>query len=342
MKAAVFLRQGEIRVDDLPQPDPAAGEVVIRVRACGVCGTDYHIFTGELKEGIAPPVVLGHEIAGEIVAVGAGVNEWTEGRTVAVDPVVGCGRCEFCQIGQPNLCGAPTVIGYGRNGGYAEFVAVPASHIVPVRSDLSPKAGILVETLACVLNGYERLGFQAGRTAMVIGAGAVGLLWSQVLKHSPSSYLIQSEPVEFRRKVAAELGADLVIDPSSESVADRVREFLPEGVDFVIDASGDPKAVEEGIGLVRKGGTFMIFGICPSAAKIAIEPYEIYQREMRIIASKMPPRKLNQAARLLESGKIDYERIVTTVRGLDAVDQAISLFETGRDRNIKIAIDPAL
>ena len=342
MKAAVFVREGEIETTEIPNPEVRAGEVVIKVHGCGVCGTDLHIFNGDLKEDITPPVVLGHEITGEIVAVGEGVTQWKEGEIVAVDPVVSCGRCEFCQLGRNNLCGAPTVVGYSRNGGYAEYTAVPASHVVRISPQAGVKAGILVETLACVLNGYERLGFEAGRTAMILGAGAVGLLWNQMLKHSPSTYLVQSEPVAYRRQIATELGADLVVDPSSESVAARVREVLPEGVDFIIDASGDPRAVEEGIALVRKAGTFMIFGVCPQESEIRINPHEIYQREMRVIASKMPPRKLNQAARLLESGKIDYERIVTTVRGLDDVADAIRMFTEGRDRNVKIVIDPAV
>jgi 2-desacetyl-2-hydroxyethyl bacteriochlorophyllide A dehydrogenase len=340
MKAGVFVREGVIEMANLPDPQARAGEVVLRVRGCGVCGTDVHILHGDLKEGVVPPVVLGHEIVGEIIAVGDGVSQWSAGQTVAVDPVVSCGRCEFCQIGRPNLCPASTVIGYSRHGGYAEYVAVPASHVVAISPKVGLKGGILVETLACVLNGYERLGFEAGRTAMILGAGAVGLLWNQMLKHSPSACLIQTEPVAYRRQIASELGADLVIDPSCESVTERVREALPEGVDFIVDASGDPQAVEEGIRLVRKGGTFMIFGVCPKGREIHLDPHEAYQREMRIIASKMPPRKLNQAARLLESGNIDYERIVTTVRGLDGLVEAIRLFSEGRDRHVKIAIDP--
>jgi len=340
MRAVVFVREGEMQMADLPDPQARSGEVVLRVRGCGVCGTDAHIFHGDVKEGVIPPVVLGHEIVGQIVAIGDNVTEWAEGQTVAVDPVVSCGRCEYCQAGRSHLCARSTVIGYGRHGGYAEYLAAPASHIVAVSPKIGLKGGILVETLACVLNGYERLGFEAGRTAMILGAGAVGLLWNQMLKHSPSTYLIQSEPVAYRRKIAAELGADLVIDPSRESVTDRVRKDFPEGVDFIVDASGDPSAVEEAIRLVRKGGTFMIFGVCPKGSEIRVDPHEVYQREMRIIAAKMPPRKLNQAARLLETGRIDYERIVTTVRGLGDVVEAIHMFSEARDRNMKIAIDP--
>jgi len=342
MKAVVFVSDGKMEATHLPEPELCRDEVVIKVLGCGVCGTDVHIFHGDLKEGVVPPVVLGHEIVGEIVAVGQGVTQWTAGQTVAVDPVVSCGRCEFCQTGRPNLCAASTIIGYSRHGGYAEYTAVPASHIVAISPTVGLKGGILVETLACVLNGYERLGFEAGRTAMILGAGAVGLLWNQMLKHSPSTYLIQTEPVAYRRKIAAELGADLVIDPSSEDVTERVREALAGGVDYIVDASGNPEAVEEAIPLVRKGGTFMIFGVCPKGSEIRLDPHEVYQREMRIIASKMPPRKLNQAARLLESGKINYERIVTTVRGLKDVVEAIHLFTEGRDRNVKMAISPTL
>jgi 2-desacetyl-2-hydroxyethyl bacteriochlorophyllide A dehydrogenase len=342
MKASLFLREGKLETTTLPDPEPAPGEVIVRVSACGVCGTDVHIFAGHLTEGVVPPVVLGHEITGQIVAVGAGVTQWREGRHVAVDPVVACGRCEFCQIGQPNLCPTQTVIGYSRNGGFAQYVAVPASHIVPIRDDLSPRAGLLIETLACVLNGYDRLGFRAGATALIIGAGTVGLLWNQVLKSSPSSLLMQSEPVAFRRRKARELGADVVIDPAAENVTERVRALLPDGVDFIIDASGDPRAIEEGIALVRKAGTFLIFGITPKEAEIRINPHEAYQRELRIIASKMPPRKLNAAARLIESGKIDYEAIVTGTEPLESLGDAIRDFETGRDRTIKTAIDPSL
>ena len=340
MRAALFMHPGDVRPTQLPDPTPAPGEVVVRVRACGVCGTDVHIFSGELTEGVVPPVVLGHEITGAIVELGPGVTQWAVGQTVAVDPVVSCGRCEWCQIGQPNLCAHATVIGYSRNGGFAQYVAVPASHIVGLGDGLSPKAGLLVETLACLLNGYERLGFRAGASALILGAGTVGLLWNQLLKCSPSSLLIQTEPVAYRRRKALDLGANLVIDPVSESVAERVREVSPEGVDFVVDASGDPAAIEEGIGLVRKGGTFLIFGIAPKEAVIRLHPHDIYQREMRIVASKMPPRKLNAAARLLESGKIDYGAIVTTTKGIGAVAEAFEAFEKSRDSAVKIAIDP--
>ena len=211
-----------------------------------------------------------------------------------------------------------------------------------IRPDVGIKGGILVETLACVLNGYERLGFEAGRTAMVLGAGAVGLLWNQMFKNSPTAFLIQSEPVALRRERARELGADLVIDPSDGGLAERVRAALPEGVDYIVDASGDPAAIAEALPLVRKAGTFMIFGVCPKGSEVRFDPHDVYQREMRIIASKMPPHKLNQAARLLESGRIDYERIVTTIRGLDGLVEAIHLFTEGRDRHVKIAVDPTL
>jgi len=340
MKASVFCDVRQVRIQQLETPAPPPQHVLVRVDACGVCGTDVHIFEGKLTEGVAPPVVLGHEITGRIEAVGPGVAGLQVGQRVAVDPVVGCGQCPYCHAGRPNLCPAPTIVGYKRDGGFAQFTVVPASHVCLLDEALPPKAGILVETLACVLHGYDRLGFRAGSSAMILGAGTVGLLWNQLLVRSAKTLLIQSEPVAFRRHLAEQLGADVVIDPDQEDLPARVRQVAPEGVDFIIDASGQPEAVEQAIPLVRKSGTFMIFGVCPAGSRIRLDPHLLYQREMRIIASKMPPLTLDRAARLLEGGLIDYERIVTTELGLGQLAEALEQFNSARDRHVKMMINP--
>jgi L-iditol 2-dehydrogenase len=321
-------------------PTPGEGQVLLRVLACGVCGTDHHIYVGELTDGVVPPVVLGHEIAARVEALGKGVHGVREGQFCAVDPVIGCGVCPMCRSARPNLCASPTIIGYKLNGGFEQFLLAPASKVVPMAESVGPAGGVLCETLACVVNGYDRLAFTAAASAMVLGAGTVGLLWGQMLKSSPCYKLVQTEIVPFRRAKAAGLGADVVIDPAAGDLGQQVRAVLPDGVDFIVDATGDPAAVEQAIPLLARGGTFMIFGVCPAGSSIRVDPFELYNKEVKIIASKMPPRTLDRAARLIEAGRIPCEEIVTGTFGLDALAGSVAGFNDHRDRQVKVAIDP--
>ena len=340
MRAGFFDGVGEMAVREAEVPSPPPGEVLLRVEACGVCGTDHHIYAGQLTEGVAPPVVLGHEIAARVEAVGAGVTGLHEGQFCAVDPVIGCGQCPMCHAGRPNLCPAPTLVGYRRNGGFEQFLLVPAAKVVAMDERVGPAGGVLCETLACVLNGYDRLGFTAGATALVLGAGTVGLLWNAMLRSSPCRKLVQTEPAAFRRDRAARLGADAVIDPGGEDLPARLRAELGGGADFIIDATGDPAAVEQALPLLAPGGTFLIFGVCPEGSSVRIDPFELYSKEARIIASKMPPRTLGRAARLIESGRIPCQEIVTGTFALDEVARRVAGFNDHRDSHVKVAIDP--
>jgi len=340
MKAGFFLGDRRIDLRDSPVPQPGAREVLLRVVACGVCGTDNHIYHGHLTDGVVPPVVLGHEIAARAETLGQDVTGLKEGQFCAVDPVIGCGTCAMCRSGRPNLCDNPSIIGYKLNGGFAGFVLVPASKVVPLDEQVGPAGGVLCETLACVINGYDRLGIAAGASALILGAGTVGLLWVQMLKDSPVSLLLVSEPVEFRRGKAAQLGADVVIDPTSADLGESVRSHLPGGVDFIVDATGDPQAVQQAIPLLARGGTFLIFGVCPAGSEVRFDPFELYNKQARIVASKMPPGTLDRAARLIESGRIACEQIVTETRPLSRLVESIEGFDVHRDAQIKVAIDP--
>ena len=340
MRAGFFLGDRTIELRDTPTPTPGEGQVLLRVEACGVCGTDYHIYEGELTDGVAPPVVLGHEIAARIEAVGFGADGLAEGRFCAVDPVIGCGQCVMCRSARSNLCAAPAVIGYKLNGGFAQYLLAPAGKVVPLDESVGPAGGVLCETLACVLNGYDRLGFAAGSSAMILGAGTVGLLWTRLLADSPCYKLLQTELVEFRRKKARQLGADVVLDGGAADLADRVRAELPYGPDFIVDATGDPAAIQQAIGLLARGGTFLIFGVCPAGSRVSVDPFELYNKEARIIASKMPPGTLDRSARLIESGRIPCEQIVTATFGLNCLAREIEAFNDHRREQVKVAIDP--
>lgn len=340
MRAGVFLGVEKMEVRDLPVPTPSAGEVLLKVLACGVCGTDFHIYSGHLTSGVQPPVVLGHEIAAEVVAVGAGVDRLEEGQFCAVDPVIGCGQCRMCRSAKPNLCDAPSIIGYKLNGGFAQYLAAPASKVVPMDRSVAPAGGVLCETLACVLNGYSRLNPQAGANVLVLGAGTVGLLWLQVMRSSPVRRIVQTEPIAFRRDKAARLGADAVADPLTDGFAELIAEELPEGADVIIDATGDPHAVEDAIPLLAPGGTFMIFGVCPAGSSVRFDPAQLYEKQARIVASKMPPATLDTSARVIETGHIVCDELVTDTRPLDELADSVACFNNHRDSQIKVAIDP--
>jgi len=340
MQAAYFLGDRQIELRQTPVPSPGAGEVLLRVVACGVCGTDHHIWAGEMTRGVHPPVVLGHEIAARVEAVGEGVGGLAGEAFCTVDPVIGCGRCEHCRAGLNNLCADPLIVGYRLNGGFEQYMMVPAGQVVPMAESAGPAGGVLCETLACVLRGYDRLGLTAGASALILGAGTVGLLWTQLLSASPVRRLLQTEIVSFRRDKAADLGADRVIDPDVEDLAAVVRRELPDGVDVIIDATGNPEAIQPAFDLLAPGGTLLLFGVCPAGARVSFEPHELFQKEARIIGSKMPPGALDRAARLIESGRIACEAIVTTTRPLADAADAIAGFNDHRDANVKVAIDP--
>ena len=339
MRAAIFLGRGKIEIQDIPQPKPEKDEALVKVALCGVCGTDVHIFNGELQVA-RPPVVLGHEISGEVVALGEAVVGFEIGQRVAINPVIGCGQCEHCHSGRGNLCKHQTVIGYIRNGGFAQYLTAPASHLYPIEASTSHKAGILVETLACVINGYDRLQVKAGQNALILGAGTVGLLWNQMLASSPITKLAQTEVVNYRRQKALKLGAHYVFDGHSAMLKEEIFKVYPEGADNIIDATGNAAAVEQAIPWVRKGGTFMIFGVCAQDAKISLSPFEIYQREMKIVAAKMPPGTLDRSAKLLESGRINVDEIVTTILPLEQIVEGFESFTRRKEFAVKIAIDP--
>jgi len=340
MQAAVFLGPERMELRDVPVRRPAPGQVLLRVEACGVCGTDHHIFAGELTAGVRAPVILGHEIAARVEALGEGVGAFERGRLAAVDPVIGCRTCPECRAGRSNLCANPTVVGYALDGGYARYVVVPAEKVVPLAESAGAAGGVLCETLACVINGYDRLGFTAGASALILGAGTVGLLWLQLLARSPASVVLQSEPVAYRRNKAADLGADVVIDPGAGDLAEAVRAELPRGVDVIVDASGDPHAVEQAVGLLAPGGTLMVFGVCPEGSAVRVDPFALYDRQAKIVASKMPPGTLDRAAALIEAGRIPCDAIVTSTVSLGEAAAAVAAFNDHRDSQVKVAVDP--
>jgi L-iditol 2-dehydrogenase len=340
MKAAVFYGIEDIRMEELDTPNPGKGELLLKVSGCGVCGTDAGIYYGKSDKAV-PPVVIGHEITGTVERVGPGVFSFREGQQVVVDPFIYCGICDFCKTGNPLLCSNESFLGYNRNGGYCQYTVVPEQNAYAVPETLGFEERVICETLATVLAGFDRLGPKPGYSFLILGAGTVGLLWNQVIKNSLPAAILQTELIERRREKAAALGADIAISPRDSDVVETVRSLLPLGADCIIDATGSTEAVAQALPALKKGGTFLSFGICPPDEHLSLSLNWVYRSQVRIVTSRRPPRhKIREAADILQTGAIDTKAVVTSVRPLSETAEAFRLFEKERDREIKTAIDP--
>ncbi len=339
MEIALFTGKESIEIREAPVPRPAAGEALLKVLACGVCGTDAHIYAGHIRNA-HPPVVLGHEIYGRVEELGPGARGVREGDTVAVDPFLFCGTCPPCKSAEYRFCENETFIGYQRSGGFAQYVTAPAANLYPVSPSVGVKGGVLIETLATVIAGLSRLAPEPGRSFLVLGAGTVGLLWNQLLRHSLAVTLVQTELVPARRALAQRLGADLVVDPGAEPLEEAVRGPCPRGVDCIVDATGSTAAVQQALPLLRRGGTFLSFGICPEEERLSLSLNWLYQKQARLITSRRPPREMARAVELMERGAVDAEALVTGRYPLADAPRAFRRFFEARDRELKMAIDP--
>ncbi len=339
MKGQVYLGKFEMKLMELDMPEPGPDDVLVKVGGCGVCGTDHHIYSGEVPFA-RPPVVIGHEITGKVYRTGDNVDDLDEGQTVCLDPVIPCMKCHYCGIGKFNLCEDYKVIGYRMTGGFAEYTVAPRKQVYRISGDAGVNGGILAEPVACVINGFSRLGLMPGGRVLIMGAGSMGLIWNQILRLTPSVEIVQIDIVEMRAKVSGEIGADRAICARKDEFEPILREEYPEGFEYVIDVTGDPDSVAMGIRLTRKAGTMMVFGVCPEGSRMEVDPYEVYLKEMKIIGSKMPPFSLGKAVRLIESGKINYDRIVSHLMPLEKLEEALDLFVNGKDKVLKMCILP--
>jgi len=251
VKAAIWEAPGELRIGGRPDPTPEAGELVVRVGACGLCGTDVHIADGDFPP--APyPLVPGHEFAGEVVAAGAGV-ELEEGARVAVDPSLFCGHCTFCRAGRGNLCADWNAIGDTVDGAFAEYVRVPVANAYRLPDELSLRAGALVEPVSCAVRGLHRLRVAPGESVLVVGAGTMGLILGQLLLRSGAARVAMLDANPAKLPLAERLGAS--------ATATSAEALDGAGFDCAVDATGASKAIEAAFDALKRGGRLLVFGV---------------------------------------------------------------------------------
>jgi 2-desacetyl-2-hydroxyethyl bacteriochlorophyllide A dehydrogenase len=335
MIAAVLHGPRDLRV--LASPDPVADgdQVVVRVAAAGLCGTDYSIWSGDRP--VAYPRIMGHEFLGDVVAVARGVTRVAVGDRVVVEPNYSCGRCPLCAEGNRNLCLSRTAVGIDADGGFAELARVPARCCWSVPAGLAEDDALLAEPLAVVVRAVQRGGVRPGETAAVLGAGTLGLLALQVLRARGARVLVVSRTPR-RFELARRLGAEATHVAGEGALETTARAFSGrEGVDLVVETAGTPEAAGHALSLVRPAGRIVLTGLPHAAAPLSI--FTIVRREVSIIGSMIYQDEFPEAVRLLAEGRVRGAPLITHRFGLDAIAQA---FVAHRDpASIKVAVLPS-
>lgn len=340
MQGTYFLGNGAFETREMPQRPLAEGEVLLKVAACGICGTDVHIYHGDKGSAeVTPPVILGHELSGTVAQVGAGVTRLKPGDRVAVDPNRYCGDCHYCNIGKKQLCSNLFAVGVNRDGGFAEYCYVPEDQCYPLSDGVPLEYGAMAEPLACCIHGIDRAKIRLGDTVLVIGGGAIGLLMVQLAKQSGASLVILSEPAAIRRATGRQIGADGVIDPSCEDVSERLRQLTgTDGVDVVIECVGNTAATAQAFEAAKRGATILLFSVPKAGAIHSLSLEEVYQKELTILGSMINPDTHQRAVDLINRGRIQLGPVITHRFPLEQVKEAILMQISGQA--VKVIIEP--
>ncbi|MFE2581550.1 zinc-dependent alcohol dehydrogenase family protein [Streptomyces sp. NPDC059378] len=327
MKAAVISSPGQVGVETVDDPTPGPGQVVIEVAACGLCGTDLHILQGEFAPTL--PIVPGHEFAGEIVALGSGVSGLEVGDRVAVDPSLYCHECHYCRIGRGNMCERWNAIGVSVPGGAAEYTVAPAANCVKLPDHVRTEDAALIEPLSCAVRGYDILRSTLASNVLIYGSGTMGLMMLELAKRTGAATVDVVDINEDRLSTARTLGCSNAV-----TTADTIER--PRGWDVVIDATGNAKAIQDALGRVGKGGTYLQFGVSDYATRVTIDPYRIYNQEITITGSMAVLHSYERAAELFAAGVLDPDLFISDRLPLDDYAAALQQFQAGKGRKIQV------
>lgn len=341
MKAARLYAPRDLRIDEIPDPTPGPGEVLVRVRAVGVCGSDVHYYVdGRIGDAVPTfPFTLGHEFAGEIAALGPGVEGPAVGTPVAVDPAVPCGKCEICLEGNPNCCPSVRFPGSAPvNGSLAEYYVHPADLVVPLPPELDFADGAMLEPLGVAIHALNLAKVRPGDSVAILGAGPIGLLLLQVARGVAGSVYV-TEPIKERRDLATQFGATGVCDPSA---VDPVRWLLEEtkgrGVDIAIEAAWGAEAVTQAVEMARYAGKVILVGI-PREDVVSFPASVARRKGLSILMSRRAKFVYPRAIALVRAGTVQLRPLLTHHFPLERAAEAFELVAAVRDGVVKAVID---
>jgi len=345
MRSLLLSEYNHLELTDLPLPSAGRGEVLVRVEACGICGSDVHGFDGSTGRRI-PPIVMGHEAAGTVEATGDGVKKFKKGDRVTFDSTVYCGECQYCKRGQINLCDNRQVIGvscgdYRRHGAFAEYVVVPERIMYSLPENFSFNEAAMLEAVSVAMHGVKVSQIVGGETALVIGAGMIGLLIVQAARAAGCARVFCSDVDETRLKLAKQVGADETLHCSgTELVAEVMRLTGGNGVDIALEAVGRNETVAGAIDCTRKGGTVTLVGNVSPEVTLPLQ--KVVVKQLRLQGSCASSGEYPEAIELIASGKIQVKPLITAVASLE---EGPSWFERlhAREPNLmKIILTPRI
>lgn len=331
MKAYVVESPRKGAVMETEMPTPADDEILVEVKAAGVCGTDVHIYKGDYFGEY--PRIPGHEFSGVVKAIGKHVTKYQVGDRVAADPNIFCEGCDACKENKQNFCVDMHAVGVTRHGAFAQYLTVPERCVFPM-GDLSFTVAAMVEPLSCAVYAQEKMGIPLGSSVLIIGAGPVGLIHLQLAKMNGAYEVTISDIIESKVAFAKTLGADRAVTSQELEQMGVERSF-----DVVIDCTGVPEAVEGAVKYVKDAGTLFLFGVCPDNNSININPYEIFKRELTITATYALKKTYGKALRLAQSGQVDLLAVVDRRLELDEVPDLFTELESGNS-GLKVIVYP--
>jgi len=328
MKAAVVYGKDDIRIEEYPTPKAGQGEIVVKIKASGICATDVKTLLGQgLPKNL--PTILGHEVVGEVFELGVGVKGFTTGERVAVYPIAVCGECYFCKNDKHNLCMKEFGLGHGIDGGFAEYVRIPeqilnAGGVVKIPDNLSYDLAVISEPLSCGIAALKANKVKRGDKVVIIGAGPMGLIHLKVSKWAGAT-VIMADVLDKRLKTAEQMGADYCINVSQEDLMEKVKEITGgNGAEVVITSLGIPKVIEDSLKLVRNGGVINIFGGPPAGQTIAVDPRWLHYGEITLTGTfASTPQDFINSLNLIASGEIFVEDLISDRFTLDSILDAV-------------------
>jgi L-iditol 2-dehydrogenase len=343
MKALILREYGQLEIVDVPVPIPAPDEVLVRVKACGICGSDVHGYDGSSGRRI-PPIVMGHEAAGTVEAMGSEVSSLREGERVTFDSTIYCGSCVYCRRGEVNLCNRRQVLGvstpeYRRSGAFAEYVVVPRRVIHDLPGDIPFAEAAMVEPLAVAVHAVSLSEIGDNNTALVVGAGMIGLLVLQALRVKNCSRIYVADIDDTRLRLAEQLGATATINASKVDTAAEVQRLTSGiGVDLALEAVGSSATIKSAIDSVRKGGTVTLIGNISPTVEIPLQA--VVSRQIRLQGSAGSSGEYPECIGMLARGAVQVKPLITAIGPLEEGPRWFERLHSREANLMKVILKP--
>jgi L-iditol 2-dehydrogenase len=341
MRALVLTEYKRLDVRDVPTPEVGENDVLVRVRACGICGSDVHGYDGSSGRRL-PPLVMGHEAAGVVERVGPGVGRFAPGARVTFDSTVSCGDCAYCREGRSNLCDRRLVLGvscaeFRREGAYAEYVSVPERIVYPVPDDVPLEQAAMVEPISVAVHAVGRAPMPA-RAALVVGTGTIGLLVIQALRAAGTERVIAVDVEEGKLALARKLGADVALNPKGVDVPAEVRRLTEGGADVAMECVGATEPIKTAVASVRKGGSVVLVGNISPAIQLPLQ--QVVAGELTLFGTAASNGEYPRSLELLRSGAIDVRPLITEVAPLEQGPRMFERLYAGEPGLLKVVLQP--